>query len=105
MYDNTSLTINEGSETLKESKNERVSYKRWHDRTERHTRHNDELVHKQKARIEDLKTQIQTLFYDQLKEVTQKQAVHIKSLIQENSKLNTKLLEEVLEKKTWCRFW
>lgn len=36
----------------------------------------------------------------QLNEVTQKQAVHIQSLIQENSKLNTKLLPEVTEKKT-----
>lgn len=36
----------------------------------------------------------------QLNEVTQKQAVHIQSLIQENSKLNTKLLPKVIEKKT-----
>lgn len=41
----------------------------------------------------------------QLNEVTQKQAVHIQSLIQENSKLNTKLLPEVTEKKPWWRFW
>ena len=35
-------------------------------------------------------------------EVTQKQAVHIQSLIQENSKLNMKLLPEKSEnKKTW----
>ncbi|MCO5382650.1 MAG: hypothetical protein NHB15_11590 [Methanosarcina barkeri] len=41
----------------------------------------------------------------QLNEVTQKQAVHIQSLIQENSKLNTKLLPEITEKKPWWRFW
>ncbi|HEY3362143.1 MAG TPA: hypothetical protein VGK06_10080 [Methanosarcina sp.] len=34
-----------------------------------------------------------------------KQAVHIQSLIQENSKLNTKLLPEVTEKKAWWMFW
>jgi hypothetical protein len=41
----------------------------------------------------------------QLNEVTQSQAVHIQNLIQENSKLNTTLLPEVTEKKTWWRFW
>jgi hypothetical protein len=41
----------------------------------------------------------------QLNEVTQKQAVHIQSLIQENSKLNTKLLPEVSESKPWWKFW
>ena len=34
----------------------------------------------------------------QLNEVTQKQAVHIQSLIQENSKLNMKLFPEITEK-------
>ncbi len=41
----------------------------------------------------------------QLNEVTQKQAVHIQSLIQENSKLNMKLLPEVTESKPWWKFW
>jgi len=42
----------------------------------------------------------------QLNEVTQKQAVHIQSLIQENSKLNTKLLPENIENnKPWWKFW
>ncbi|WP_155396527.1 hypothetical protein [Methanosarcina barkeri] len=41
----------------------------------------------------------------QLNETTQKQAVHIQSLIQENSKLNMKLLPEVAEKKPWWMFW
>jgi TolA-binding protein len=41
----------------------------------------------------------------QLNEVTQKQAVHIQSLIQENSKQNMKLLPEVDESKPWWKFW
>ena len=41
----------------------------------------------------------------QLNEVTQKQAVHIQSLIQENSKLNMKLLPETTENKPWWKFW
>ena len=76
----------------------------------------------QQNRIDDLKTQIQT-FHDQLQvkddqlhtkdeqikdqnENMHKQAVHIQSLIQENSRLNTKLLPEEIEKKSpWWRFW
>lgn len=42
----------------------------------------------------------------QLNEITQKQAVHIPSLIQENSKLNLKLLPETTENnKPWWKFW
>lgn len=41
----------------------------------------------------------------QLNEVTQKQAVHIQSLIQENSKLNMKLLPEITENKPWWKIW
>jgi DNA repair ATPase RecN len=76
----------------------------------------------QQNRIDDLKTQIQA-FHDQLQvkdeqlhtkdeqikdqnENMHKQAVHIQSLIQENSRLNTKLLPEETEKKNpWWRFW
>jgi septal ring factor EnvC (AmiA/AmiB activator) len=76
----------------------------------------------QQNRINDLKAQIQT-FHDQLKvkdeqlhakdeqikdqnENMHKQAVHIQSLIQENSRLNIKLLPENAEKsKPWWRFW
>ncbi|HEY3361486.1 MAG TPA: hypothetical protein VGK06_06545 [Methanosarcina sp.] len=72
--------------------------------------------------IEDLKAQIQTL-YDQLhikddqlhakdeqirdqNENMHKQAVHIQTLIQENSRLNTKLIPETTEnKKPWWKFW
>jgi hypothetical protein len=40
-----------------------------------------------------------------LNEVTQKQAVHIQSLIHETSKLNMKLLPETTENKPWWKFW
>jgi len=67
-----------------------------------------------RERIEDLRKQIDLMSdqlnrkddqITQLNEVTQKQAVHIQSLIQENSKLNTKLLPEVIDNKPWWRFW
>jgi len=69
----------------------------------------------QEARIEDLKSQIQGLNNqlhikdEQIKDQSEnmhKQAVHIQSLIQENSKLNIKLLPENTEnKKSWWKFW
>lgn len=69
----------------------------------------------QQNRINDLKAQIQALYdqlhtkddqISQLNEVTQKQAVHIQSLIQENSKLNMKFLPENTEKKKpFWKFW
>jgi len=37
--------------------------------------------------------------------VTKKQAVHIQSLIQENSKLNNKLLPEYTGRKPWWKIW
>lgn len=69
----------------------------------------------QQARIDDLKSQIQAL-YDQLhtkdqqienlNENMHRQAVHIQTLIQDNSKLNTKLLPENTElKRPWWKFW
>jgi regulator of replication initiation timing len=67
------------------------------------------VSHEHRVKIEDLKTQIDLISdqlsrkdeqITQLNEVTQKQAVHIQSLIQENSKLNMKLLPEITEKKT-----
>jgi hypothetical protein len=43
---------------------------------------------------------------EKLNENMYKQAVHIQSLIQENSRLNIKLLPENAEKsKPWWRFW
>ena len=41
----------------------------------------------------------------QLNEATQKQAVHIQSLIQENSLLNNRLLPEPKPKKKWWKIW
>jgi predicted nucleic acid-binding Zn-ribbon protein len=69
----------------------------------------------QQVRIEDMKAQVHAL-YDQLhtkdgqieklNESVHKQAVHIQTLIQENSRLNVKLLPEVTEsKKPWWRLW
>jgi uncharacterized protein involved in exopolysaccharide biosynthesis len=67
-----------------------------------------------RERIEDLRKQIDLMSdqlgrkddqITQLNEVTQKQAVHIQSLIQETSKLNTKLLPEATEKKAWWKIW
>jgi len=76
----------------------------------------------QQNRIDDLRAQIQA-FNDQLQvkdeqlrtkdeqikdqnENMHKQAVHIQSLIQDNSRLNTRLLPEETEKKNpWWRFW
>lgn len=67
-----------------------------------------------RERIEDLRKQIDLMSdqlgkkddqISQLNEATQKQAVHIQSLIQENSKLNTKYLPEVTEKKPWWKIW
>jgi hypothetical protein len=84
-----------------------------------HIKGNDEL---QQDRIDDLKIQIQALYgqmsikdeqlhtkdeqIEKLNENMHKQAVHIQSLIQENSRLNIKLLpEEIEKKKPWWRFW
>lgn len=76
---------------------------------------NDIVVsHVLRERIEDLRKQIDLMSdqlskkddqITQLNEVTQKQAVHIQSLIQENSKLNMKLLPETTENKPWWKIW
>lgn len=65
--------------------------------------------------IEDMRKQIDLMSdqlgkkddqMSQLNEITQKQAVHIQSLIQEDSKLNMKLLlENTVKKKTWLKIW
>jgi hypothetical protein len=69
----------------------------------------------QNNRIGDLKNNIYLLDnqlrtkddqIEKLNENMHKQAVHIQSLIQENSKLNSKLLQENVEtKKPWYKFW
>ena len=70
-----------------------------------------DVLNLQESRINELKDQIQALYNqlhtkdDQIKDQNEnmhKQAVHIQSLIQENSRLNTKLLPENTEnKKPW----
>jgi predicted RNase H-like nuclease (RuvC/YqgF family) len=57
--------------------------------------------------IEEFKLQINLLTDQMHTKDTQieKQAFHIQSLIQENSKLNIKLLPENTEKKRWWEFW
>ena len=74
-----------------------------------------DVLNLQESRINELKDQIQALYNqlhtkdDQIKDQNEnmhKQAVHIQSLIQENSRLNTKLLPETTEsKKPWYKFW
>lgn len=68
---------------------------------------NSELVNSLKTHIISAESQIKAKDeqINQLNEITQKQAVHIQSLIQENSKLNTKLLPENTEKKKWWKLW
>jgi len=74
-----------------------------------------DVLNLQESRINELKDQIQALYNqlhtkdDQIKDQNEnmhKQAVHIQSLIQENSRLNIKLLPENTEtKKPWWKFW
>lgn len=83
------------TETIKNDNDINVS-QALRERIEDQIRH-IELISEQLSRKDEQITQ--------LNEVTQKQAVHIQSLIQENSKLNTKLLPEVIDKKPWWKFW
>ena len=57
-------------------------------------------------RISDLQKQVSVKDeqIEKLNEAIEKQAVHIQSLIQENSRLNVKLLPENT-KKSWWKFW
>src|SRR5665647_1359667 len=74
-----------------------------------------DVLNLQESRINELKDQIQALYNqlsikdDQIKDQNEnmhKQAVHIQSLIQENSRLNIKLLpENTQNKKSWWKFW
>lgn len=128
VYDNVSQAVNDGLGLLKESKTVDCDTTSSQDGSLEPTSKNDELkatlgtlkaaeknCEIQQARIEDMKAQVQAL-YDQLhtkdgqieklNESVHKQAVHIQTLIQENSRLNVKLLPEVTEsKKPWWKFW
>lgn len=76
---------------------------------------NDVVVsHTLRERIEDLRKQIDLMSdqlgkkddqIEKLNENMHKQAVHIQTLIQENSNLNMKLLPEITERKHWWKFW
>jgi chromosome segregation ATPase len=79
-------------------------------------------IEEKDSRIEDMKAQVKALYeqlnkkdeqlhvkdnqLEKLNENMHKQAVHIQTLIQENSRLNIKLLPETTEsKKPWWKFW
>jgi hypothetical protein len=124
VYDNLSQAVNEGLETLKESKaadchteSHKTQQNDIQDQNDihAHTTISADVIPEQKARIEDMKSQVQELYeqlhtkdeqIEKLNENMHKQAVHIQSLIQENSRLNTKLLpEETGKKNPWWKFW
>ncbi len=80
-----------------------------------HTSPDEDVSQERKARVEDLKAQVPVL-YDQLhtkdeqieklNENMHKKAVHIQTLIQENSRLNIKLFpENTVSKKPWWKLW
>jgi|ERR1035437_1123726 hypothetical protein len=123
-YDNLSQAVNEGLETLKESK--AADYHTGSHNTQQNDLQDQNdiparitistyVIQEQKGRIEDMKFQVQELYEqlhtkdEQIKKLNEnmhKQAVHIQSLIQENSRLNTKLLpEEIGKKKPFWKFW
>lgn len=135
VYDNVSQAVNDGLELLKESQTgdcDTIAHNCPQVGSREPTSQTDGLSQElkaaletlkaaeknfetQQARIEDLKAQVQAL-YDQLhtkdeqieklNESVHKQAVHIQTLIQENSRLNVKLLPETTEsKKVWWKFW
>lgn len=127
-YDYVSQAVNNGLELLKESKAVDCDTVSSHDGPREPTSQTDELKEAlgtlkaaeksceiQQARIEDMKAQVQALYeqlhtkdeqIEKLNESVYKQAVHIQTLIQENSRLNVKLLPEVTEsKKSWWKFW
>lgn len=126
-YDNLSQAVNDGLEKLKKSKAGECHTERCHtqendiqDQTDiqEYTNVSTDVIQEQKARIEDMKSQVLELYeqlhtkdeqIEKLNENMHKQAVHIQSLIQENSRLNIKLLPESTEsnelKKPWWRFW
>jgi Arc/MetJ-type ribon-helix-helix transcriptional regulator len=66
------------------------------------------MCKEKESRVIDLQKQVSVKDsqIEKLNEAIEKQAVHIQSLIQENSKLNMKLLPEKIEvKRPWWKFW
>ena len=111
MYPTVSQAVNEGLELLRESKTQGSStneYNVLHNVLHENSSQFINPPQEQQKRIEDLKSHIQDLNAQLTIKDTQieKQAFHIQSLIQENSRLNIKLLPENTEKsKPWWRFW
>jgi hypothetical protein len=127
-YGNVSQAVNDGLELLQESKAGDCDTTSSQVGPQMPTSQLDELkttldtfkvVEKnceiQQARVEDMKAQMQALYeqlhtkdgqIEKLNESVHKQAVHIQTLIQENSRLNVKLLpENTVSKKPWWKFW
>lgn len=77
-------------------------------RIEEKEQHIETLKTELKAQVDLLAEQLHTKDgqIEKLNENMQRQAVHIQSLIQENSRLNIKLLpENTNSKKPWWKFW
>ena len=115
-YRNMTIAINTGLEALfKPSENKMNSDENKLNSSENNSGELNARIEEKDARIEDFKKQIYSLDnqlrtkddqIEKLNENMHKQAVHIQSLIQENSRLNTKLLPENTENKNpWWRFW
>lgn len=120
LSDNMTCAINTGLELLckqSENNNENICNTSENSNGELMAR-----VEEKDSRIEDMKLQVQALYeqlrikdeqlqvkdnqIEKLNENMHKQAVHIQTLIQENSKLNMKLLPETIEvKQPWYKFW
>ena len=112
-YDSMTMAINEALELLIESKQEPP-----HNEYDNIRQPN---IQELRARIEDLKAQVDlltgqlTIKDNQIAvkdnqiankdSQIEKQAFSLQSVIQENSRLNVKLLPENTEKKKWFEFW
>jgi Arc/MetJ-type ribon-helix-helix transcriptional regulator len=111
MYSTVSQAVNESLELLKESKSEERStneYTVLHDIVQENISPDINIVQEQQKRIEDLKAHIQDLNAQLAIKDAQidKHSFHIQSLIQENSRLNLKLLpENTVKRKLWWQFW
>jgi len=99
-YDNVTLAINEGLELLILEKEGKL-----HTNCRTNEQNDTRLL---TVQIDTLQEHINTLVGQLATKDNQleKQAFHIQTLIQENSKLNLKLLPEKTEtKKSWWKFW
>jgi uncharacterized protein involved in exopolysaccharide biosynthesis len=127
-YDNITNAINAGLELLRAHSEDEMKTNEDERQTDEDIRRQNEdsnsrgdiqelraRLEEKDTRIEDLKNHIYLLDnqlrtkddqIEKLNENMHKTAVHIQSLIQENSRLNTKLLPEKVEKKKpFWKFW